>query len=92
MREDVHATRQLHCQWWFGQCHAKHAANAASVHQCCASATDRPAAGRRPVSCRPRLLERVEVWTVLWHRSGGMKAGVACSRTPLVSDCQNSNL
>ena len=31
-REDVHATCQLHCQWWSGQCHAKHAANAASVH------------------------------------------------------------
>jgi len=23
MREDVHATHQLHCQWWSGQCHAK---------------------------------------------------------------------
>jgi len=23
MREDVHVTRQLHCQWWSGQCHAK---------------------------------------------------------------------
>ena len=31
-REDVHANRQLHCQWWSGQCHAKHAENAASVH------------------------------------------------------------
>jgi len=29
MREDVHATRQLRCQWWSGQCHAKHAENAA---------------------------------------------------------------
>jgi len=27
MREDVHATRQLHFQWWSGQCHAKHAEN-----------------------------------------------------------------
>jgi len=35
MREDVHATRQLHCQWWSGQCHAKHAENAASVHNTC---------------------------------------------------------
>jgi len=33
MREDVHAlARQLHCQWWSGQCHAKHAETAASVH------------------------------------------------------------
>ena len=30
---DVHATRQL--QWWSGQCHAKHAENAASVHNTC---------------------------------------------------------
>ena len=29
MREDVHATHQLHCQSWAGQCHAKHAENAA---------------------------------------------------------------
>jgi len=35
MCEDVHATRQLHCQWWSGQCHAKHAENAASVHNTC---------------------------------------------------------
>jgi len=32
MREDVHATRQLHCQWWSAQCHAKHTENAASDH------------------------------------------------------------
>ena len=31
MREDVHNIRQLHCQRRSGQCHAKHAANAASV-------------------------------------------------------------
>jgi len=36
MREDLHATRQMHCQSWSGQCHAKHAANVTSVHQCCA--------------------------------------------------------
>jgi len=30
MHEDVHATRQLHCQ-----CHAKHAENTASVHNPC---------------------------------------------------------
>ena len=35
MPKDVHATRQLHCQSWYGQCHAKHAANAASVHNTC---------------------------------------------------------
>jgi len=39
MLEDVHATRQFHyhfqCQWWSGQCHAKHAANVASVHNTC---------------------------------------------------------
>jgi len=35
MREDVHATRQLHCQWWSGQCHAKHAENVASVRNTC---------------------------------------------------------
>jgi len=35
MREDVHATHQLHCQWRSGQCHAKHAENAASVHNTC---------------------------------------------------------
>jgi len=29
MREDVHATPKLHCQRWSGQCHAKHAENAA---------------------------------------------------------------
>ena len=35
MRKDLHATLQLHCQWWSGQCHAKHAENAASVHNAC---------------------------------------------------------
>jgi len=42
MREDVHATRQLHIQYivlycivWSGQCHAKHAENASSVHNTC---------------------------------------------------------
>jgi len=35
MHEDAPATRQLHCSWWSGQCHAKHAANAASVHNTC---------------------------------------------------------
>ena len=35
MREDIHATRRLHCHWWSGQCHAKHAENAASVHNTC---------------------------------------------------------
>jgi len=35
MREDVHATRQLHCQWWSSQCHAKHEENAVSVHNTC---------------------------------------------------------
>jgi len=34
-REDIHATRQLHCQWWSGQCYAKHAENAASVNNTC---------------------------------------------------------
>jgi len=29
MREDVHTTRQLRCQWRSGQFHAKRAANAA---------------------------------------------------------------
>ena len=33
MREDVNTTR--HCQWWPGQCHAKHAENAVSVHNTC---------------------------------------------------------
>jgi len=33
--EDVHATRQLHCQWWSGQCHAEDAVNAASVYNTC---------------------------------------------------------
>jgi len=35
MREDVHATGQLHCQWWSGQCHAKLPENVASVHNPC---------------------------------------------------------
>ena len=35
MREDVHATCQLQCQWWSGKCHAKHAEKAASVHNTC---------------------------------------------------------
>jgi len=52
IREDAHATRQLHWQWWSGQRHAKHAANDASVHQFCAPATDRLAARRCPISCR----------------------------------------
>jgi len=34
MHEDGHAI-QLHCQWWSGQCHAKYAENAASVHNTC---------------------------------------------------------
>jgi len=33
--EDGHATRQLHCQWWSGQCLAKHAPNAARFRQLC---------------------------------------------------------
>ena len=41
----------LACQWSSGQCHAKHAANAGSVHQCCAPATDRLAVGRCPIYC-----------------------------------------
>jgi len=35
MSEDVHATGQLHCQWWSGHWHVKHAENAASVHNTC---------------------------------------------------------
>ena len=35
MCEDVHATRQVHCQWWSVQCHAKHAENAVSVQNTC---------------------------------------------------------
>jgi len=35
MIEDVHATRQLHCQGWCGQCHTKHAENAALFHSTC---------------------------------------------------------
>jgi len=35
MPKNVHATRQLHCQWRSGQCRAKHAENAASVHKTC---------------------------------------------------------
>ena len=35
MRKDIHATLQLHCRWWSGQCHAKHAANTASGHNTC---------------------------------------------------------
>jgi len=35
MREDVHATHQLHCQCWSSHCHAKHVENAASVHNTC---------------------------------------------------------
>jgi len=31
MREDVHTTRQLRCQWRSGQFHAKRAANAAAT-------------------------------------------------------------
>jgi len=33
--EDTHATHQLHCQRWSGQCHAKHGANAALVETYC---------------------------------------------------------
>ena len=35
MREDVHATRQLHSQCWSSQCHTKHAENAAAVRNTC---------------------------------------------------------
>jgi len=38
MHEEMHATRQLHCHRGSSQCRAKHAPNAASVHQCCAQA------------------------------------------------------
>jgi len=34
-RRPCHLTRQLHCQWWSGQCHAKDAENAASVRNTC---------------------------------------------------------
>ena len=34
-REDIHATCQLHFQRWSRQCHAKHAENAALVHNTC---------------------------------------------------------
>jgi len=52
LRKDAHATLHLHCQWWSGQCHAKHAANAASVHHCCAPASDRLPSGWCPISNR----------------------------------------
>jgi len=35
MGKEVHATRQLHCQWCSAKCHVKHAENAASVHNTC---------------------------------------------------------
>ena len=49
--EDAYATRQLHRQWRSGSCRAKRPANASSVRQCCAVATDALADGCRPVSC-----------------------------------------
>jgi len=33
-RRPCHSTI-MHCQWWSGQCHVKHAENAASVHNTC---------------------------------------------------------
>jgi len=60
MRED--ATRQLHCQWRCGPCHAKRAEDAASVRQCCAAVTDRLAARRRPYL----VVNRSEIGAVRW--------------------------
>jgi len=34
-RRPRHSKLHCHCQWWSGQCHAKHAENAASLHNTC---------------------------------------------------------
>jgi len=49
--KDAYATHQLHCQWRSDSCRAKRPANASSVRQCCAAATDGLAAGRHSTSC-----------------------------------------
>ena len=62
MPEDTHTTRQLHCHWWSGQCHAKRATNAASVHQWCAPVTLDSLLDDDPYP----VVDRVEVRTVWW--------------------------
>jgi len=76
--EDVHATRPLLCQWWSGNAMPNtHAGNAASVHQCCAPMTNRLAAGRCPISCRPS-------WQVGNRRSGDWRRTGHASQTIVV--------
>jgi len=41
MHKDGHVIRQLFCQWRSGPCHAKRAANVASVRHYCLPATGR---------------------------------------------------
>jgi len=81
---------------WSGQCHAKHAANATSVHQRCTPATDRLAVRRCPISCSQQGRGRSGLFDGDEddddddddgrHRSNGIKAGVACTRSRTVSD------
>ena len=69
--EDADAIHQLHCQWCFAPCHAKHEANAASVRRYCAPVTGRLAPGRRPISCSPLDWGRdcmVAIDSVEWKR------------------------
>ena len=81
---DAYATRQLHRQWRSGPCRAKRPANASSVRQCCAAATDALAAG---AWMSLDILQLTGLRSVLFvsHRPGGMKAGIDCSRNRTVS-------
>jgi len=88
MHEDTHAT-QLYCGLWSGQCHARHAANAASVHQCCAPMTDRLATGQCPISC---IIDRVEVRTVRWPQIRWNESRLMPALEVVQCEiCQNSN-
>ena len=69
--EDAYATRQLRRQWQSDPCRAKRPANASSVRQCCAAATDALVAEWYLV------IDQIKVGAIPNDR---MKAGVDCSR------------
>jgi len=55
MCEDVHTTRQLHYQWWSGQCHAKHAMTAPEVSSCRGTSL-------QPLTLTQRLRHSMQTW------------------------------
>ena len=81
MHEDACATRQLHCQWCSGRCHATLAANAVSVRQCRA-----PATGTQLDDAPDPIINRIMVRAVCWPKirwNAGVSREVAQCHVPV---------